>query len=174
MYRRFAGLLAFAALVGLIGVGVVGAAGTTQVRGVQSPDDGTHGCIPNAGAYWMAGSGQAGVAGLVGCWYTTDLQVGVITPSGVITATGKEAFSGCLDRGGDGSCGGDPEGWLTFSFQATVKYDPATFAILQHGRCHHPITGGSDDFLGASGALRFKDDPATGCSYYSGHVTLAG
>ena len=49
----------------------------------------------------------------------------------------------------------------------------ATFA-QEHGRCHHPITGGTGDFAGATGVLRFKDDPVAGCSYYSGHLTLGG
>ena len=49
----------------------------------------------------MAGSGQPGIAGLVGCWYTVMSELGVVTPSGVVTGTGTEAFSGRLDRAGD-------------------------------------------------------------------------
>ncbi len=174
MHRVFVTVALVVLVSGVVAASSAAAPGTTQVRGIQSPDDGSHGCIAGVGAYWMAGSGQPGIAGLVGCWYTVTFELGVVTPSGVVTGTGTEAFSGCLDRAGDGTCVGDPGGSLTFSFRATAKYDPETFTILQHGRCHHPITGGSGAFAGASGELRFKDDPATGCSYYSGHVALAG
>ncbi len=93
---------------------------------------------------------------------------------GSTTATGTEEFDGCLDANGDGSCGaGEPAGTLSFNYKFSGKYDPITFA-QQHGRCHHPITGGTGDFARASGVLRFKDDPAIGCSYYSGHLTLGG
>src|SRR6476619_5113125 len=95
-------------------------------------------------------------------------------PAGVVTGTGTEAFEGCLDANGDASCGGsEPTGTLEFSFELSAKYDPITFA-QQHGRCHHPITGGTGDFAGATGGLHFKDDPVNGCSYYSGHLTLGG
>ena len=121
----------------------------------------------------MAGYGD-GRPALIGWWRTTSFQLGVITPSGVVTGTGTEEFEGCLDANGDASCGGsEPTGTLEFSFELSAKYDLVTFA-QQHGRCHHPITGGTGDFAGATGGLHFKDDPVNGCSYYSGHLTLGG
>ena len=121
----------------------------------------------------MSGYGD-GRPALIGWWRTTSFQLGVITPSGVVTGTGTEEFEGCLDANGDASCSGsEPAGTLRFSFESSAKYDLITFA-QQHGRCHHPITGGTGDFAGASGVLRFTDDPVAGCSYYSGHLTLVG
>jgi hypothetical protein len=111
---------------------------------------------------------------LIGLWYTQTFVVGVVTPSGVVTATGTEEFVGCLDANGDRSCGGsEPSGTLELTYMYSGKFDPVTFAT-QHGRCHHPITGGTGDFEGATGVLRFKEDPDAGCSYYAGHLTLGG
>ena len=58
-------------------------------------------------------------------------------------------------------------------FDYTQGDQLVTFAE-QHGRCHHPITGGTGGFAGATGVVHFKDDPVTGCAYYSGHVALGG
>ena len=149
------------------------APGTAQVDGVQTivslgdPFDATD------DVYWMAGFG-GGAPGLVGYWYTRTFEIGVFTPSGVLTGTGTEEFVGCLDADGNGACdGADPAGTLWFAFESSAKYDPFTFAQA-HGRCHHVITRGTGDFAGATGQVRFKDDPAAGCSYYSGHVALGG
>lgn len=158
----------------LAAVAPAGAGELTQVRGTQRPATTTDGCGVGEGFYFMEGASGNGAAQLIGCWWTTSLEFilpSIGTLSGVIVATGTELFDGCLDLGGDGSCAGDPSGTLDFAFNATVKYDPG-YTQLQQGRCYHPITGGTDDFEGATGALRFKDDPATGCSYYSGHLTL--
>ena len=99
----------------------------------------------------------------------------MLTPSGVVTGTGTEEFEGCLDANGDAKLRRrrSRRARLWFSFESSAKYDLATFAE-QHGRCHHPITGGTGDFAGATGVFRFKDDPVAGCAYYSGHVTLGG
>jgi hypothetical protein len=149
------------------------AGGTTQVDGIQTLVSLGDPFDPTDDVYWMAGYGD-GRAALIGWWRATSFQFGVITPSGVVTATGTEEFAGCFDTNGDASCGGsEPAGTLRFSFESSAKFDPVTFA-QQHGRCHHPITGGSGDFAGATGELRFKDDPAAGCAYYSGHLTLGG
>ena len=125
---------------------------------------------PTDDVYAMEANG--GGPGLIGYWYTRSVEYGVFTPSGVLTFTGSEEFVGCLDADGDQKCGAsDPDGTLLMSFQATIKLDPLTFVQI-HGRCHHPITGGTGDFAGATGVIRFKDDPAAGCSYYSGHIAL--
>lgn len=165
--------LAAAAAISLIAIGGASAAGSTQVRGIQRPAVATDPCFDVAAEsyYWMGG-GTAGAPALLGCWWViaSDFHA---TPSGVVTGTGTERFRGCVDLGGDGSCAGDPAGTLNLTFNYTVKLDFETFA-LQHGRCYHPIVDGTGDFEGATGAFRFKDDPVTGCSYYSGHVALEG
>ena len=149
------------------------AAGTTQVDGVQTPVEIGDPFDPTDDAWAMAGYGD-GRPALIGTWYTRTFELGVATASGVVTASGTEEFVGCLDADGDGSCGAsEPTGTLALSFRFSGKYDPVTFA-QQHGRCHHPITGGTGDFAGARGVLRFKDDPETGCAYYTGHLTLGG
>lgn len=175
MKRHFTWLVLI--LVGIVAslaaTGASSAAGATQVDGVQTlvssgdPFDATD------DVYWMSGYG-GGQPALVGWWRTTSFELGVFTPSGVVTGTGTEEFEGCLDANGDAACGaGEPSGTLEFSFESSAKYDPVTFE-QQHGRCHHPITGGTGGFAGATGGLHFKDDPVAGCSYYSGRLTLGG
>jgi hypothetical protein len=128
-----------------------------QVAGVQIPLD------PSNGVFEMTGD-------LVGTWYTTAFELGVVTKSGVVTGTGSELFVGCYDADHDAACtGSDPTGSITFSFEYSGRFDPETGALL-HGRCHHPVTGGSGDFAAARGALGFHDDPS-GCSFYKGHLS---
>jgi hypothetical protein len=174
--KRLITLSALAALVlgaSLAAAGGASAAGTTQVDGIQTvvslgdPFDATD------DVYWNDGYG-GGAPALIGFWYTRTFELGVFTPSGVLTGTGTEEFVGCLDADGDRACdAGEPQGTLWFAFESSAKYDPFTFAQA-HGRCHHVITSGTGGFLGATGQVRFKDDPAKGCSYYSGHVVLGG
>jgi len=166
-------LVLVAIAASLAATGAASAGGATQVDGVQTLVSLGDPLDPADDVYWMAGYGD-GRPALIGRWRTTSFQFGVFTPSGVVTGTGTEAFDGCLDANGDASCGGsEPTGTLEFSFEYSAKFDPITFA-QQHGRCHHPITGGTGDFAGATGGLHFKDDPVNGCSYYSGHLTLGG
>lgn len=161
------------AAAALTATGAASAAGTTQVDGIQTLISVGDPFDPADDAYWMDGYGD-GRAALIGYWRTTSFLIGVLTPSGVVTGTGTEEFEGCLDANGDGSCGADERtGSLSFSFESSAKYDLVTFAE-QHGRCHHPITGGTGDFAGATGGVHFTDDPLTGCAYYSGHVALGG
>ena len=164
-------VVVLAAASALAATGAFAATGNMQVDGIQTtvtlgdPEDATD------DVFWMDGNG-GGKPGLIGYWYTRTLEYGVFTPSGVLTATGTEEFDGCLDANGDRACGAsEPKGTLQLRFQATIKLDPLTFVQIQ-GRCHHPITGGTGDFEGATGSIRFKDDPAAGCSYYSGHIAL--
>lgn len=133
-------------------------AGTTQVSGVQS--------APQAdGSYVMSGS-------LIGVWWTTSFGLKGIEPSGGVQGSGTETFIGCLDRNGSGTCdSGDLNGSIDFTFTFSAKYDP-TFTTEKHGRCHHPVVGGTGDFAGVGGVLDFKDDPVTGCSSYRGHLDL--
>jgi len=133
-------------------------AGTIQVGGVQSP--------PQAdGSSLMSGS-------LIGVWWTTSFFVRQLEASGGIQGSGTETFVGCLDANGSGACdGGDPAGTIDFAFTYSVKYDPS-FSAEKHGRCHHVVVGGTGGFAGVGGVLDFKDDPATGCAYYRGHLDL--
>jgi hypothetical protein len=164
-------VVVLAAASALAATGAFAATGNTQVDGIQTTV--TLGEYDHAtdDVFWMDGNG-GGAPGLIGYWYTRSITYGVFTPSGVITATGTEEFDGCLDTNGDRRCGAsEPTGTLRMRFQATIKVDPLTFVQIQ-GRCHHPITGGTDDFRYATGMIRFKDDPAAGCSYYTGHISL--
>ena len=153
--KRVAAIAGLAAAA-LVSVGsTADAAKGTKVEGVQMPS-----AVP--GVSTMTGD-------LVGDWYTTSGELGVLTPSGVVTVTGTELFVGCFDADHDGSCGGgDPTGTISFAFQYSAKFDPTTGALL-HGRCHHPVTGGSGDFEQVDGGLSMHDDPS-GCSYYKGHL----
>jgi hypothetical protein len=103
----------------------------------------------------MAGS-------LVGCWYT-DTFSAKTNPSGTVQGVGTEHFVGCLGA----TCG-----TLHMTFTFTGKFaGPPTFAEI-HGRCHHPIVAGDGGFADATGVIDFKDDVATGLSYYRGHIKL--
>ena len=157
---------------GVLAISATAAAeGTTQVDGIQTlvslgdPND------PADDVSLMDGYG-GGAPALLGLWYTRTFVLGVLTPSGVLTATGTEEFVGCLDVNGNRTCdASDPDGTLSFTFRFSGKFDPVTFAEM-HGRCHHPVVGGTGDFAGATGVLRFKDDPVAGCAFYSGHLKL--
>ena len=156
--RRFSLVVVVGAVASLMALGSA-SAGTVGVSGLQTPT-----ATPNV--YVMTGS-------LIGIWTQTSFELGVFTPSGVVTGTGTEQFDGCFDADASGGCGaGDPSGTLFFSYSFSAKYDTLTFAEL-HGRCHHPITGGTGGFAGASGVLDFKDDPVTGCASYTGHISIA-
>jgi hypothetical protein len=176
MKRRIAWLLTVSGLAVVTALGAAATAaadGTSQVDGIQTLVSLGDPFDPTDDVFWMDGYGD-GRPALIGYWYTRSWEPGVFTPAGVVTGTGTEEFVGCLDADGDRSCGvSDPAGTLSMSYGFSGKYDPVTFA-QHHGRCHHPITGGTGDFAGATGVFRFKDDPVAGCSYYSGHVTLGG
>ena len=133
-------------------------AGTTQVGGLQSAEQ-------QDGSRLMSGS-------LIGVWWTTSFYISRFQPSGGVQGGGTETFVGCLDATANGTCdAGDPAGTIDFSFTFTAKYDPSFTAEL-HGRCHHPVVGGTGDFAGVTGVLDFKDDPVTGCADYRGHLDL--
>ena len=171
--KRQLTVLAMVAAAAVLAATGAAAAGTSQIDGVSRLVDLGDPFDPTDDVFSMAGYGD-GRPALVGSWYTRTFVPGVFTASGVLTATGTEEFVGCFDVDGNGSCGGaEPWGTLAFTYQLSTKYDLVTFAQI-HGRCHHPITGGTGDFAGATGVLRFKDDPETGCSYYTGHLTLGG
>ena len=138
-------------------------AGTTQVSGSGVYVD--QRCVPPAAAgpaptdlgdyppLVMEGS-------LVGCWYTYVLA-SKETPSGSYKETGTELFVGCLN---ETTCG---QFETTYTF--TGKFT-ANFEAEIHGRCHHPVTGGTGGFAGMSGVIQFKDDVDTGIFYYRGNI----
>lgn len=89
---------------------------------------------------------------------------------------GTESFTGCLDRGRDSSCAGDPIGQLKFKFRYWGKFGKGD--ALQLGTCAHPVTGGTGDFAGATGFLMMVDVPIKKAPFvetsYEGVITLAG
>ena len=167
--RRVRSVLAVAAAITAVGAlalaGGAGAASATQVDGVMR--------VVDVGAPFDVTDDVTQVWGdFIGFWWTTTFELGVTTPSGVVTGTGTERFHGCLDANANGVCDpSDPAGSLYLSFTYSGKFDPQTFALL-HGRCHHPVTGGTRDFAGATGVVQMRDDPVTGCTYYRGHLKL--
>ena len=101
---------------------------------------------------------------LDGCWYTY-VSASRLNPSGTYVEQGSEIFVGCLN----GTACGTFETTYTF----TGKYTDDTFAEEIHGRCHHPIVGGTGDFADAEGSINFKDDVVNFKFDYKGHVSLS-
>lgn len=133
----------------------------TQIDGVAKPDN-ENVCteIDSLFRFTMAGS-------LQGCWYTTSFKVVQTTPSGGYRERGEERFIGCLVDGTNRTCGS-----FDTSYQFEGKYQTvAPFAEI-HGRCQHPIVGGTGGFAGITGRVDFKDDVVNNCFYYRGHIRL--
>lgn len=101
---------------------------------------------------------------LDGCWYTY-ISASRINPSGTYVEQGSEIFVGCLDFS---TCG-------TFetAYTFTGKYTDTTLAEEIHGRCEHSIVGGTGDFAGAKGEIKFKDDVVNLKFDYRGQIMLA-
>lgn len=105
---------------------------------------------------------------LVGCWYTTEYHAVQETPSGIYQERGAELFVGCLVVDEiEVACGS-----FETTYKFTAKFGPEGEI---HGRCQHPIVGGSGTggFVGATGRVDFKDNVATGQFFYRGHVDLS-
>jgi len=158
-----------AVLASLIAItGAATAAPGTQVSGEQAYNAGPDGmpCDPDTGAgcdddyYDMTGS-------LVGAWITTSAECRVHAKTG--QCSGTELFDGFLDANGNGIDDGaaEPDGTMTFTFTYS-------WSASGNGRCHHPITGGTGGFAGATGVITMKDRPTpTGLvTTYQGHVAL--
>jgi hypothetical protein len=158
--RRLATIRGISALVFGIAVAISAATpavagnGMTKVQGLQIPDSvASPTCTGDPGAvaaYLVSGT-------LEGCWYIDTIENEHLTPSGGYRASGTETFIGCL--GGD--CGSF---FTTFTFTAKFVGD-----VEVHGRCHHPIVGGTGDFAGATGVINMHDEP-NGCVRYKGHI----
>lgn len=122
------------------------------------------------GTQLAAGSCQDGgyamTGALVGCWWIDTFVPKGAEDKSHYRATGTEHFTGCL---------GDVCGTFYTTFSFTAKTDgPYLTSPEIHGRCHHPITGGTGDFAGIGGELSFHDvltDPPT--YPYWGNVRLA-
>ena len=100
---------------------------------------------------------------LDGCWYTY-VSASKFNRSGTYIEQGTEIFVGCMN----GTTCGTFETTYTF----TAKYVDDTFAEEIHGRCQHPIVGGTGGFAGAKGVLLFKDDVVNLKFDYRGHISL--
>jgi hypothetical protein len=159
-------LLGAVSVMALVAVQAGIGASATTVRGDQLIA-GSQNC-PNAdaGTYRMAGD-------LVGCWYTVTFDVVQENdnPGGKFKASGTEQFVGCLNTNGNATCdAGEPSGTFDTTFVFTAKFAPTGDEI--HGRCHHPIVGGTGAFAGASGGISFKDIPSEGRFPYHGEIKL--
>ena len=130
------------------------ASGATQLEGLMAPDTAAT-CTAHPGAaaaFVVTGS-------LVGCWYVDTFEVDHASAAGGFLARGTETFDGCLG----GRCG---RLFTTYTFTARV-----VDGVETHGRCHHPVVGGTDGFAGATGEITMKDLP-DGCSTYRGTIRL--
>jgi hypothetical protein len=141
------------------------ASGTIVVRGVQSSPVETCNGIGSLGTYEMTGD-------LVGCWYTDTFAADRFAPSGTAGFHGTEHFVGCVDVNGDGNCSAtDPWGTFHTTFTFSAKFDAAGNEI--HGRCHHPVIGGSGAFADIHGVINFHDNVgAVVTADYSGPLSF--
>ena len=67
-------------------------------------------------------------------------------------------------------CWGTTCGTFETTYTFTAKYVDDTFAEEIHGRCQHPIVGGTGDFAGKKGVILFKDDVVNLKFDYRGHI----
>lgn len=102
--------------------------------------------------------------GLVGCWYTDEVEVDLTTVSGAYQERGTETFIGCLS---DGTTCGTFRTTYTF----TARYTP-DFSAELHGHCEHKLVNGAGGFAGITGQVNFKDNVQTGEFSYEAHFKL--
>ena len=109
---------------------------------------------------------------LVGGWRITSFKELATSP--LYQAKGTERFRGCLDRGHDGGCAGDPRGTLRFTFRYWALF--GTDESLRAGACSHPIVAGTGAFRNARGAIQMLDAPTdTGVeTIYVGRIRMGG
>jgi hypothetical protein len=113
---------------------------------------------------------------LIGRWTTTSFQVAPIPGSPYFHGTGTEEFRGCLNRGHDRSCKGDPRGTLSLTFEYWALFGSEDPSSIIWGACWHPVVGGTGDFASANGVLMFVDTPRKDRlkTSYIGNLTLKG
>ena len=129
--------------------------GATTVRGTQL----AAGTCANGG-YAMTGSFE-------GCWWIDTFETKSDPDKAHYRATGTEHFEGCL---------GAVCGTMTTTYSFTAKTDgPWPTSAELHGRCHHPVTGGTEGFAGATGEISFHDVVNVSPPYYPywGNVHVA-
>jgi hypothetical protein len=128
------------------------AGGATQIRGLLEPDIAAAcpASVGALGAYVASGS-------LEGCWYVDTAEFKNESQNGFL-AVGTEHFTGCLNGS---TCG---TFFTTYSFTAKI-----VDGVEVHGRCNHPISGGTGGFAGVSGVIHMHDLP-NGCAIYNGEV----
>lgn len=116
-----------------------------------------------AGTYRLHGD-------LVGSWKTTSFKEVATTP--VYRGKGTEKFRGCIDRGHDGGCSGDPSGTLRMKFRYWALFGPGD--ALLGGACWHPIVGGTGAFRRARGHFEMLDvNTANGVeTHYAGDIRM--
>ena len=154
----------FAALLLALAVCLSLAAATAQAKNVSV--SGTQVTVDeDNGIFEMQGD-------LVGSWTITSFKELATSP--LYQATGTERFRGCLDRGHDGACAGDPSGTLRMKFRYWARFG-AGDALLA-GACWHPIVGGTGAFKRARGGFQMLDVPtATGVeTTYVGRIRMRG
>jgi hypothetical protein len=134
---RIAGIVGAAFLVVAMIPASASAAGAraTIARGIQH----------EFGSCGSTNDGYAMTGSLQGCWWVDTFDVKPMPTQGTMLAHGREHFEGCF---------GAVCGTFTTTYTYTARFDGATEL---HGRCHHPITGGTGGFAGASGELSFTD-----------------
>jgi hypothetical protein len=145
---RAASTIAAVMLIALVApsAALAGGSGATIVRGIQ----GAAGSCEDGG-FLMTGS-------LEGCWWIETFETKSDPAKSNLRATGTERFEGCM---GD-VCG---EFYTTYTF--TAKFDgPWPTSAELHGRCHHPIVGGTEGFAGVRGVLSFTDVVDVSPPYY--------
>jgi hypothetical protein len=163
---RLVMLVALGATLGIVAVQPAAGARAVTVRGDQliAGSENCQNAQPDT--YRMAGD-------LVGCWYTVTFDVVQANDNagGHFKASGTEHFVGCLNTNGNNQCDpGEPFGTFDTTFTFTAKFAPSGDEI--HGRCQHPIVGGSGGFDGARGVISFKDIPPEGRFPYHGNIKL--
>jgi hypothetical protein len=109
---------------------------------------------------------------LVGAWNITAFKELATAP--LYQAKGRESFRGCLDRGHDGACAGDPSGTLRLKFRFWALF--ASDESLRAGACWHPIVGGTGAFRGARGVMQMLDAPTADSveTNYVGRIRIGG
>lgn len=118
-----------------------------------------------AGTYRMHGD-------LVGGWKITSFKEVATSP--LYQGKGTERFRGCLDRGHDGGCAGDPKGTLRLRFRYWALFGSGD--ALRAGACSHPIVGGTGAFKNAGGLIQMLDAPTESGveTMYVGRIRVGG
>lgn len=133
-------------------------AASPVVTGLQTVNADGDACSDATADFAMGG-------GLLGCWWVDTItpdpfDPASYTPSGTAVFSGTEHFTGCVNSDGDAVCDpNEPFGTFSMTFTFTAKFDADGNEV--HGRCHHPIVSGTDDFAGVTGVVNFTDDVTT-------------